>query len=146
MFPSFVFSQNKQLHTSDGFSVLTPIVELNNFISYWIGKPYKYGGRTEKGIDCSQLNKRLYADVFKVELQNVCYKQWEETKRVKRDSLKIGDLVFFRSTISPSGWHCGVYIGDELFFHAANRTDGVKISSLNEPRYKKSYRGGGRKL
>ena len=117
---------------------------LNKFIIHWLGKPYKLGGRTEKGIDCSQFNKRLYLDVYKKELKDVCWRQWEQTQRVKKDSLEVGDLVFFRSKQSPSGWHCGCYIGNSYFVHAANRFEGVKVSSLKEPRYFRSYRGGGR--
>lgn len=117
---------------------------LNSFILKWLGKPYKLGGKTEKGIDCSQFTKRLYKDVYTLELQNVAYKQWNQTIRIKRDSLQVGDLVFFRSRQSPSGWHCGAYIGNTYFVHAANKFEGVKISSLKEPKYVKSYRGGGR--
>lgn len=139
------FSQiKKQLFVLDSVPVLTPDTTLNNFVYHWLGKPYKLGGKTERGIDCSQFNKRLYADVYKLELQNVCYKQWEQTERVKLDSLQIGDLLFFRSSVSPSGWHCATYIGETMFVHAANRYEGVKISSINEPRYRKAFRGAGR--
>lgn len=139
------FSQTKkQLFVLDSVPVLTPDTTLNNFVYHWLGKPYKLGGKTERGIDCSQFNKRLYADVYKLELQNVCYKQWEQTERVKLDSLQIGDLLFFRSSVSPSGWHCATYIGETMFVHAANRYEGVKISSINEPRYRKAFRGAGR--
>ncbi len=124
--------------------VFTEDSVLNSFILKWLGKPYKLGGKTEKGIDCSQFNKRLYLDVYKIELQNVCYKQWEQTGRIKRDSLQTGDLLFFRSKQSPSGWHCGVYIGNTYFVHSANRYEGVKISSINEPKYARVYRGAGR--
>lgn len=122
----------------------TPDSTLNTFILHWVGKPYKLGGKTEAGIDCSQFNKRLYADVYKLSLENVCYKQWNQTVRIKKDSLEIGDLVFFRSTKSPSGWHCGTYIGETQFVHAANKIEGVKVSSLLEPRYKRAYKGAGR--
>ncbi len=117
---------------------------LNSFIIHWIGKPYKLGGSTEAGIDCSQFNKRLYQDVYEIKLEGVCYKQWNQTIRIKKDSLEIGDLVFFRSSQSPSGWHCGTYIGETMFVHAANRAEGVKVSSLMEPRYKAAYKGAGR--
>lgn len=119
---------------------------LNDFVIKWIGKPYKLGGKTEKGIDCSQFNKRLYKDVYGLNLENVCYKQWNQTQRIKISDLQIGDLLFFRSRVSPSGWHCAVYIGETLFVHAANRYEGVKVSSLEEPRYKKNYKGAGRVL
>jgi cell wall-associated NlpC family hydrolase len=117
---------------------------LNSFIMHWIGKPYKLGGSTEAGIDCSQFNKRLYQDVYEIKLEGVCYKQWNQTIRIKKDSLEIGDLVFFRSSQSPSGWHCGTYIGETMFVHAANRAEGVKVSSLMEPRYRAAYKGAGR--
>lgn len=119
---------------------------LNSFVIKWIGKPYKLGGRTELGIDCSQFNKKLYKDVYGLNLENVCYKQWNQTKRISIIDLKVGDLLFFKSMASPSGWHCGVYIGQTLFVHAANRYEGVKVSSLEDPRYKKTFRGGGRLL
>ena len=136
------FSQTPFEKFEDG--IFTEDTVLNGFILKWLGKPYKLGGKTEKGIDCSQFNKRLYKDVYNLTLENVCYKQWNQTGRIKRDSLQVGDLLFFRSTRSPSGWHCGVYIGNTYFVHAANRYEGVKISSLSEPRYNKSYKGGGR--
>lgn len=136
------FSQTPFEKFEDG--IFTEDTVLNGFILKWLGKPYKLGGKTEKGIDCSQFNKRLYKDVYNVTLENVCYKQWNQTGRIKRDSLQVGDLLFFRSTRSPSGWHCGVYIGNTYFVHAANKYEGVKISSLSEPRYNKSYKGGGR--
>ena len=117
---------------------------LNSFIVHWLGKPYRLGGSTERGIDCSQFTKRLYKDVYSKKLGDVAAEQWRQTDRVKKDSLVLGDLVFFRSRQSPSGWHCGMYIGNTYFIHASNKVEGVKISSLNEPRYKKAYKGGGR--
>ena len=94
-----------------------------------------------KSVD---VDKKLAIDVYKIQLDNVCYRQWDQTERIKKDSLQIGDLVFFRSTQSPSGWHCGTYIGETMFIHAANKYEGVKVSSLLEPRYKKAYKGAGR--
>jgi lipoprotein Spr len=117
---------------------------LDQFVFYWVGRPYKLGGSTERGIDCSQLTKLCYKEVYGKDLANVAYKQWNQTQRVQRDSLEVGDLIFFRSKQSPSGWHCGIYIGNEMFFHAANRYEGVKLSSLTEPRYKNNIRGYGR--
>jgi len=125
-------------------NVGTTFSPLDQFVHYWLGRPYKLGGSTERGIDCSQMTKRLYKEVYGKDLANVAYKQWNQTQRVKRDSIKVGDLVFFKSRISPSGWHCGIYMGNNIFFHAANRYEGVKLSSLLEPRYKNAIRGFGR--
>ena len=145
LLPILGYSQTKKvLPALDSLPYLTNDTALNNFMLHWIGKPYKLGGKTEKGIDCSQFNKRLYTDVYKLNLENVCYKQWAQTNRVPKDSLQTGDLLFFRSRQSPSGWHCAVYLGETMFIHAANRIEGVKISSMAEPNYKKAFRGAGR--
>ena len=146
LLPILGYSQTKkQLPALDSLPYLTADTTLNKFMLHWLGKPYKLGGKTERGIDCSQFTKRLYKDVYGKQLENVAYKQWNETQRIKKDSLVIGDLVFFRSRQSPSGWHCGTYIGETMFVHAANRYEGVKISSLLEPKYKAAYKGAGRK-
>jgi len=140
--PMLVHSQNNPIFE------LTPKYTndstLNQFIIHWLKKPYKLGGNTERGIDCSQFNKRLALDVYKISIENTCSTQWETTERIKKDSLTVGDLVFFKSKVSPSKWHCGTYIGETMFVHASNKYEGVKISSLDEPNYKKSYRGSGR--
>jgi lipoprotein Spr len=143
--PTLVYSQTKkELAKLDSIPFVTLDTTLNNFVYHWLGKPYKLGGKTERGIDCSQFNKRLAKDVYKIEIENVCYRQWDSTQRVVKDSLQIGDLVFFRSRQSPSGWHCGTYIGETMFVHSANKYEGVKISSLLEPKYKLAYKGAGR--
>jgi lipoprotein Spr len=121
--------------------------ELSTFINEWMGVKYRFGapnGGSKKGIDCSQFTKKLYGEVYGVKLGNNCQQQWNQTKRVERDSLMVGDILFFRSKISPSGWHCGLYLGNGNFVHAANRTEGVKISNLIEPRYDKQFKGAGR--
>ena len=117
---------------------------LDSFINNWLGVKYRLGGSTKRGIDCSQFTKRLYKDVYGTNLGNNCAIQWKQTIRIDKPNLKVGDIVFFRSRISPSGWHCGLYIGENNFVHASNRHEGVKISSLDEPRYLKAYKGAGR--
>ena len=118
--------------------------DLSTFINEWMGVRYRLGGSTKRGIDCSQFTKKLYGEVYGIKLGNNCQQQWNQTKRVERDSLMVGDILFFRSKLSPSGWHCGLYLGNGNFVHAANRAEGVKISSLSEPRYDKHFKGAGR--
>jgi lipoprotein Spr len=109
-----------------------------------MGVRYRLGGSTKRGIDCSQFTKKLYHEVYNIKLGNNCQQQWNQTKRVQRDSLIVGDIIFFKSRQSPSGWHCGLYLGQGNFVHAANRAEGVKISNLSEPKYDKHYKGAGR--
>ena len=120
------------------------VVTLEEFITEWKGAPYRLGGYSKTGIDCSQFTKRLYKDVYNKQLENVAWKQWNQTKRTTKDSLEIGDIVFFNSKTSPSRWHCGIYIGNNKFVHSSNKREGVKVSDLNEHRYSKSYKGAGR--
>lgn len=127
--------------TNVSFSQLTT---LDSFINEWKGAPYRLGGSSKNGIDCSQFTKRLYKDVYGKQLENVAWKQWNQTKRVSKASLEVGDIVFFNSRVSPSGWHCGIYIGNNKFVHSSNRREGVKISDLSEYPYNREYKGAGR--
>lgn len=126
------------------FSLFSQTQSLDSFINEWIGKPYKFGGKTKSGIDCSQFTKRLYNDVYALDLKGTCSRQWNQTKRILKSALEVGDILFFRSRLSPSGWHCGIYIGENKFVHASNKLEGVKISSLSEAVYRKNYKGAGR--
>ena len=139
------FSQN-QFNDYTKFKESEPLnlTPLSSFVMGWYGVKYKLGGSTKRGIDCSQFTKRLFWDVYGRKLGNNCAEQWKQTIRVKRDSVKVGDILFFRSRQSPSGWHCGLYLGNDTFVHAANKKEGVKISSLFEPRYIRAYKGAGR--
>jgi cell wall-associated NlpC family hydrolase len=128
-------------HLKNNTSNLKP---LESFVMEWYGVRYKLGGSTKKGIDCSQYTKKLYWEVYGKKLGNNCAEQWKQTTRIEKVNLVVGDIVFFRSKESPSGWHCGLYLGNDTFSHAANKKDGVKISSLSEPRYLRSYKGAGR--
>lgn len=111
------------------------------FYNEWKDVPYRYGGNSKKGIDCSKFTKRYYLDVYGIEIPGTCSKQYQEGIRVNSNELQIGDLIYFSSRMSPSGWHCGVYIGNDLFLHAANHRDGIKISCLYDPMYQRLLKG-----
>jgi lipoprotein Spr len=117
---------------------------LDSFINEWLGTPYHLGGDSKTGIDCSQFTKRLYKEVYGKVLKNTTQKQYYQTKRVSKHSLKIGNIVFFNIASSPSGWHCGVFIGNNKFIHASSRREGVIISDLNSYPYNRSYKDAGR--
>jgi cell wall-associated NlpC family hydrolase len=118
-------------------------ITLTQFITKWIGKPYRYGGNNEKGIDCSAFVKRLYKDVYNIIIPRTTKTQLKYFTLINISLLQIGDVLFFNSRTSPSGRHVGVYIGNDEFIHAANYRDGVKISCL-EGHYLKTLIGVGR--
>lgn len=115
-----------------------------NFIGNWIGTKYKFGGISKSGIDCSGFTKVLYDSVYNINLPRTASQQYKFTKRISKNKLTCGDLVFFKSPSSITGWHVGVYLSNDSFIHAANKKSGVKISCLNDLSYKKRYLGAGR--
>lgn len=116
-------------------------VELYDFIEKWWATPYRYGGATRDGIDCSAYSSTLIHDIYGITLSRTARSQYEECYKIKKDELQQGDLVFFRTRKGVS--HVGVYLGNGFFTHAST-SNGVIISSLNEEYYNKRYLGGGR--
>lgn len=116
---------------------------INKFINTWNKTRYKVGGTTLKGVDCSGLTRILYSTVYDKKIPKIAREQYRISTRVEKDSLILGDLVFFR-TSTRSGWHVGVYLSDGNFFHSGSSKTGVHISSLNNAFYKKAYLGAGR--
>jgi probable lipoprotein NlpC len=115
-----------------------------SFIDDWRGKPYLFGGSTKRGVDCSALMQKAYKFIFNADIPRTCYYQFKNLNIFPLDSLKMGDLIFFRSSLSPSGWHVGLYIGNNEFFHAANHKYGVLVSCLDDFDYRKRIMGVGR--
>lgn len=101
--------------------------------------PYRFGGNTLVGIDCSAYVKKVYSLVG-VSLPRSAREQFAEGKPVDNGELSMGDLVFFKTYASfPS--HVGIYLGDNLFIHASSRSRKVTIDSLETPYYIKRFIG-----
>ena len=101
------------------------------FVNYWIGIPYKYGGTDITGIDCSGFTQKFYKEVFSKDIPRTAKTQFGALTKVTKECLQPGDLIFFSSKSSPSGWHVGIYLQDNSFIHAANKKLGVVISCLD---------------
>src|SRR3569833_1275801 len=121
----------------------TSNMKLFHFVYDWIGTPYRFGGDSRKGIDCSAFTKELYSDVFYMDIQRNSRDIFSMVSPVKRDDLKEGDLVFFKIH-SRRISHVGIYQGNNWFAHASSR--GVAISSLDDAYYKRYFYRGGRML
>lgn len=111
-------------------------VLLRNEFQYWQGTPYRLGGETRKGIDCSALVQNIYQNSFNLPLPRVAQSQAAEGLPVHKNALQVGDLLFFKTS-----WrvlHVGIYMGDKRFFHAST-SNGVMISSLDNIYWKSKY-------
>jgi murein DD-endopeptidase / murein LD-carboxypeptidase len=118
---------------------------LYNFIENWYGVRYRMGGKDQKGIDCSAFVQRLYENVFCTNLVRTAMDQFHMCQYVmKTDSLKEGDLVFFRNRGKRIS-HVGIYLANNFFVHASS-SQGVIISSLNEGYWSRFYAGAGKVL
>ncbi|OQA91598.1 MAG: Murein DD-endopeptidase MepS/Murein LD-carboxypeptidase precursor [Elusimicrobia bacterium ADurb.Bin231] len=123
------------------------IVRLIDTAFEFLGVSYKYGGMDpKKGIDCSYFVQTIYKS-FGITLPRTSILQFRVGKKVKKEELIPGDLVFFRKY--PKGSrinHVGIYIGNDKFIHAALGAGKVTVSSLNELYFKKRYSGARRQL
>ncbi|MEW6003083.1 MAG: LysM peptidoglycan-binding domain-containing protein [Nitrospirota bacterium] len=104
--------------------------------------PYRFGGNSLIGIDCSAYVQKVYS-LIGIDLPRSAREQFDRGRPVDNDELSIGDLVFFRTYASfPS--HVGIYLGNNLFIHASSRGKKVTIDSLKTPYYLKRFIGGKR--
>jgi len=113
--------------------------KLDSFINTWVGAPYRYGGTTLKGIDCSGFVQKMYEEVFNILIPRTAKTQYKVATKVSKDEISIGDLLFFISPNSPSGWHVAIYLGNNLYAHAANKRKGVVMSELTTSVRKRIY-------
>ena len=109
----------------------------------YLGTPYRFGGASPKGFDCSGYTMYVFAQNQKT-LPRTADVQFKVGTKVEKLALKEGDLVFF-TTYEPGPSHVGIYYGNNKFIHASS-SHGVMISSLNDVYWKTRYLGARRVL
>ena len=116
--------------------------ELYKSISSWLGVKYCYSGDSKNGIDCSDFATTIYRDAFNKTLVGSASDIYKTLTPLKKSQLKEGDLVFFKIRKKRVS-HVGVYLSNNRFVHASVH-EGVVISDLDAPYYKKHFFRGGR--
>jgi cell wall-associated NlpC family hydrolase len=106
-----------------------------------LGKPYVWGATGPNSFDCSGLTYYAAHKTLGIILPRVAADQAFVGVHVDLANLRPGDLVFYENTYGPGITHVGIYIGNYQWVSAANETDGVTISSLDEPYWKARYAG-----
>jgi probable lipoprotein NlpC len=117
--------------------------ELLETVYEWIGTPYRSGASSKKGTDCSGFVTSVFREVYGVNLSRSSRSMFQDVKRIKKDSIRTGDLVFFRRAPNQPIYHVGIYLKDNKFVHSATN-GGVIISSLNSQYYRRNFYAAGR--
>ena len=109
----------------------------------YLGTPYRYGGMTRRGIDCSAFVLSVFGAVTGMNLPRVAASQAKEGDEIEKENLQKGDLVFFsqgRGRISHVGIVENVTEEGEIKFIHAATSKGVMISSLNDSYWGPKFR------
>ena len=110
--------------------------KLNRHYNHWKKTPYKLGGTSKRGIDCSGFVQVTYRDVFNKVIPRSTALQVKAGHNISRKNLKLGDLVFFRTGRRQR--HVGIFIGNNRFMHAST-SKGVMLSKLDSPYWTTHY-------
>jgi murein DD-endopeptidase len=104
-----------------------------------IGKPYRYGGNSPAGFDCSGLVQYSYSRAG-LPIARTTRSQREAGISIGSQSLRAGDLIFFDQEGQKSS-HVGIYIGHGRFVHAPSSGKQVRVDTLDTKYWKKHYSG-----
>jgi murein DD-endopeptidase len=100
-----------------------------------VGKPYRYGGSSPAGFDCSGLVQYSFRQAG-VTLPRSTEQQRSVSRLIRVADLRRGDLLFFNQEGKKYG-HLGIYIGDGKFVHAPSSGKSVRSDRLDSPYWKK---------
>jgi cell wall-associated NlpC family hydrolase len=102
-----------------------------------VGKPYRYGGSTPKGFDCSGLVNYSFAAAG-VRVSRETRTLREEAMLVRTSALRRGDLVFFDQEGKKYS-HVGIYLGEGRFVHAPSSGGKVRVDSLESEYWRRHF-------
>ncbi|HAS63789.1 MAG TPA: hydrolase [Vibrio sp.] len=100
------------------------------FYQKWQGVPYRLGGMSLNGIDCSALVKLAYQEAATINLPRTTALQANVGTEIDYHGANVGDLLFFKTSLRTR--HVGIYLGNKQFMHAST-SKGVMISRIDNP-------------
>jgi murein DD-endopeptidase len=106
-----------------------------------VGTPYRYGGTTPKGFDCSGLVYYSYQQAGQV-VPRTSAAQFSAASQISFKDARPGDLLFFASRKSVD--HVAIYLGDDRFVHAPSNGKQVTVGKMTTPHYRDHFVAAGR--
>ena len=126
-----------------GQSVSGNVKEILTYANTFTGVPYKFGGTTPAGFDCSGYIRYVFQKIG-FDMPRQADEQYTVGKKVEKSNLQPGDLVFFE-TYEPGISHSGIYIGDGQFISATS-SSGVAVADIDDSYWGPRYVGAKRVL
>lgn len=102
----------------------------------WQGVPYVLGGSGYTGVDCSSFMQIVFEDYFQISLPRTTREQMKLGKSIRKNKIRMGDLVFFKT--GRNLYHVGVMVDEKRFLHAST-SSGVMISDLGQSYWQRNY-------
>lgn len=109
----------------------------------YLGVPYRFGGQTRSGMDCSGFIRQVFQEVHGMRLPHSSSAIYGIGEPISRSDLEPGDVVFFKKLGFID--HSGIYMGKGYFIHSASSV-GIAYSALNAPYFREHYAGARRIL
>jgi cell wall-associated NlpC family hydrolase len=100
-----------------------------------VGAPYRYGGASPRGFDCSGLVQYSYRRAG-LSLPHNTERQRRVSRPIRRAELRRGDLIFFDEEGRKNS-HVGIYVGGGQFVHAPSSGKRVRRDRLDAPYWRK---------
>jgi len=120
--------------TLSGIRTADDSVKLRKLLASYLGTPYRLGGMSKDGVDCSGLACLVYREIWNVNLPRSAVDMIRIGATVPIAKARPGDLIFFRWSRFGGVDHVGIYTIEGRFVHAS-KTLGVIESTLEDDYY-----------
>lgn len=111
----------------------------------WQNTPYRLGGVSVSGADCSGFIQSVFREHFHTQIPRTTTAQLESGVKIAGNKLKAGDILFFKTGRGPHGLHTGIFVEKDEFIHLSTN-GGVKRVSMNSSYWKPKFIGARRYL
>jgi len=143
--PPSIWSQSVDAMTGASRKLVDQASDLIQGAMDHLGTPYRRGGTSDSGFDCSGFVQSMYANTLGLFLPRSAADQARATDPIDPSELQPGDLVFF-NTVRRAYSHVGIYLGDNLFIHSPRPGKKVKVERMTDRYWAQRFNGARRVL